>query len=522
MNRKVVRILSLFALLSLVSLACLSTPKLGDNNKSPAGETKTQASDKEEYVYEEGGFKFIPIPSWETNCAMGMIQINAPDAHPEYGPAFLMMAYDLDEERTTEEAFEKLKAEMDVMEVGKAKNVKVGGFPALQADLSTSMDDQEIKGIILTSMLSGKRTFMMMASAPAERWEKEVAPYYKTMLESIKFMSPKPGAGCPQESSPSAAQPSSFAGGTPVRQWARSATASSQYGDPNWAASQATGAPNVNTCEDSIYAWASELPDSKDWIELTYDTPVFPTEINIHISYNPSQVVEVQVIDILNKAHTVIKTQPEEVPYCPDVFQITLETTTETPVNKIKIMVDQSVLGLGWNEIDAVELVGYPAGGIEPPEQQTPAESQTASSETRSPYQPQDLDPGAFTYAVSGYEDAVVMNANVQYQSIDSEYVVGLISGDERYIISLFLPKDDLKKGFVEMKPYDTRVTPKGPTAAIYINAFLYIADEGEIDIQSDPASGNLSGSFYFKAHSKDFPDRMVEIAGAVNDVPLK
>src|SRR5689334_9218519 len=48
-----------------------------------------------------------------------------------------------------------------------------------------------------------------------------------------------------------------IAGGTPLpgeefmdRQWASSATASSQYGDDSWAASQATGAPNVATCGD--------------------------------------------------------------------------------------------------------------------------------------------------------------------------------------------------------------------------------------------------------------------------------
>jgi hypothetical protein len=32
----------------------------------------------------------------------------------------------------------------------------------------------------------------------------------------------------------------------------------------------------------------------------------------------------------------------------------------------VRITIDQSVLGLGWNEIDAVELVGYAEAGFEP------------------------------------------------------------------------------------------------------------------------------------------------------------
>jgi hypothetical protein len=123
---------------------------------------------------------------------------------------------------------------------------------------------------------------------------------------------------------------------------------------------------------------------------------------------------------------------------------------------------------------------------------------------------------------VSGYENTVDMSSRLQYQSIDVEYVVGLISKDERYVISLMLPKDSLQAGKTVMKPYDSSKTPAGPTAVIYINAFLYVSDEGEFNFEKDPASGKLTGTFYFKAHSKDFPDRFIEVAGSLNQVPLK
>jgi hypothetical protein len=37
---------------------------------------------------------------------------------------------------------------------------------------------------------------------------------------------------------------------------------------------------------------------------------------------------------------------------------ITFEPNQVMLVNKMIVTIDQSVLGLGWNEIDAVELVG--------------------------------------------------------------------------------------------------------------------------------------------------------------------
>jgi len=527
----------LLFLIATISLACLIPSQKDDQGSDPANppaavDSPGNASAAEMIVYEEGGFQFTPIPDWEIICAIGIIQMKAPDADAELGPVFIITAGDNNTEMTTEEAFEKFKNESPDSEVGKAKKVKVGGFPALQAELTTQQGGKEIKATALTSMLTAKRQFAMIASAPADRWEDDIAPYFDEVRDSIQFIAAVPDAGCPvgttgvdfaPEPGSEDGQPES--GSTTedglLRQWAVQARASSQYGDPDWAASQAIGEPDVENCEDSVKAWASASPDTKDWIELTYATPVYPTEINVYMSYNPSQVVEIQIIDVQGKAYTVIETEPEEVPYCPDVYQISLELTKKILVDKVKIFIDQSVLDLGWNEIDAVELVGIPEGGAVPP----PAKPQSGGSSgggVNSPYQPGELDSGAYAYDVTGYENDSIKGSNVQYQSTENTYVVGLISGTERYIVSLFLPKTGLKKGVTGLIPYDQSLATKNPTAAIYINAFLYIADNGEIDIQSDPATGKLTGVFSFKAHSKDFPDRSVEVAGAVKDIPLK
>lgn len=548
MSTRMFRMMASFTLLALMSFCCSTfsqigskiTGALGNNNNpaqsepaadEPASSQSSTSESSGDYVFDEGGFQFTPIQGWQVNCSIGIIQMAAPSADTMYGPAFLIMTGDNPDEMTTDEAFDKFKNESTAAELGKPKKVKVGGFPALQAEMTSTQGDITVKSLVVTSMLTAKRQFTMMAMAPENRWDEEVEPYFDDVLKSIKFITPVPGAGCPgedpmqstmDEPAPDQPQPADSIIEGPFSQYAVYATASSEYGSDSWSAMQATGAPNVENCEDSVNAWASVGATTKEWIELTYAMPVFPTEINIHMNYNPSQITEIQIIDTDGNAYTVVETYPEYVEFCPDVYQISLELTKEIYVDRVKIFLDQSVLGLGWNEIDAVELIGLPQGGAVSATSPGSSPNPPSTSASTSPYQTSELDPGAFAYDVSGYENDVIMGADVQYQSTDNAYVVGFMSGTQRYIVSLFIPKDDLKIGKVQMIPYDQTKAAKGNTAAIYINAFLYIAESGEYNFEVDPATGTLTGTFSFEARSKDFPDRVVTVAGAVNNVPLK
>lgn len=476
------------------------------------------------YVFDEGGFEFMPLAGWEVSCSIGIIQMKAPGADPEYGPAFLIMAGDNPDEMTTEQAFEKFKEQSTAAKIDAPETAKVGGFPGLKADLTNQQGGKEIRGTVITSMLTAYRQFTMMAFAPDERWD-EIDPYFESVLGSIRFIAPVANAGCPGEGGSQEsvevevpeveALPS---GNETLHQWAISARASSEYGEDSWSADQATGEPDATECGDSVFAWASLEPDGLEWLELTYTTPVYPTSISIYMNYNPSQVYEVQVIDVNGNAYTVIETEPEYVEYCPDVYEITLDLTKPILANQVRILVDQSILGLGWTEIDAVELVGtQQPGGVNTRPGDAPA-----ADPSKALYQPGELDPGAYVYAVSGYENDEIIGANVQYQSTDHSYVVGLISSTERYIVSLFLPKSGMKQGITQLIPYEKSFGEETPTAAIYISAFLYVADSGQIDLTKDPTTGKLTGTFSFKAHSKDFPDRNIEVSGAVNDIPLR
>jgi len=147
-----------------------------------------------------------------------------------------------------------------------------------------------------------------------------------------------------------------------IRQWAISADASSEYSNENWSASQAVGEPNVNECGDNSSAWASSSATSLEWLILDYETPVVPTEILIIQNYNPSQVVEVHGVDLEGYDYLIWQGEPEWVDTCPDEMTITIDLEEEIVINQVVIVVDQSIMGWGWNEIDAVELVGYVPG----------------------------------------------------------------------------------------------------------------------------------------------------------------
>lgn len=166
----------------------------------------------------------------------------------------------------------------------------------------------------------------------------------------IKIEPPVVGAASPPPSA-------GTSGGGELRQWATSAKASSHYGGgSDWSPQAATGAPDVTECSDDANAWASQGDDTVEWLELTYATPVYATAVKVLQTYNPTQITKIELMEPNGTLHSVYNQKPKEVT-CPQALTISFQKTTYL-VNRVKITIDQSVLGLGWNEIDAVELVG--------------------------------------------------------------------------------------------------------------------------------------------------------------------
>jgi hypothetical protein len=156
----------------------------------------------------------------------------------------------------------------------------------------------------------------------------------------------------------------SVGGGTGLRQWATSATASSEYDSVDWAASQATGEPDVYPeCADSEFSWTPLTGDNAgEFLQLTYDTAVTPTQIEIYETWNPGTVVKVEVANDAGERLTVYEGQAVDLratDTCPNVTAIPV-TGVEGKFNQVIITIDQTVLASAWTEIDAVELVGEP------------------------------------------------------------------------------------------------------------------------------------------------------------------
>lgn len=143
-----------------------------------------------------------------------------------------------------------------------------------------------------------------------------------------------------------------------IVQWAQEAEASSSFSEPAWSAQQATGQPDTFRCGDLQTAWASAAPDSVAWLLLQYQEAVHVTGVNIHQTFNPNQVVKVELVDDFGDSLVIYDQPPVPVDQpCPYVLSIEIDRT-EQRYGAVRITVDQSSLGLGWNEIDAVELVG--------------------------------------------------------------------------------------------------------------------------------------------------------------------
>ena len=177
--------------------------------------------------------------------------------------------------------------------------------------------------------------------------------------EPVQAIQPAEIATAPAQPAPTTAS-----GGAPIRQWASAAEASTEYGNPDWNAGQATGAPNTLECGDLETAWAASGRDTKEWINVYFATPVYPTEIRIMQTYNPDQVVQVDLIDMQGQFVSVYTGQPKQVDTpCPFALSIPV-SKNDILVQGVRITIDQAVLQLGWNEIDAVEIAGTPGEGV--------------------------------------------------------------------------------------------------------------------------------------------------------------
>ena len=142
-----------------------------------------------------------------------------------------------------------------------------------------------------------------------------------------------------------------------LHQWAASAQASSEYTNADWSATQATGKPDTLAAGDARTAWASLKEDGGDeWLELGYENAVRPTQVRVHETFNPGAVVRVEARD---EAGTWQPLWEGKSRTTETIRWFTIDIAPRFATRSIRITLDSAGVP-GWNEIDAVELVGDP------------------------------------------------------------------------------------------------------------------------------------------------------------------
>ena len=149
----------------------------------------------------------------------------------------------------------------------------------------------------------------------------------------------------------------SLSGQLGVRQYAASAEASSERDPLKQGAAQAAGPPNTSECGDAETAWSSKYPNEEASLTLLYAELVTPTGLLVYENYNPGFITKITFTDLYGEVHTLYEGTPQLRPTCPFVLVVPIQNA-DYQGSRVTIYVDQRTSLGGWDQIDAVELIG--------------------------------------------------------------------------------------------------------------------------------------------------------------------
>jgi len=125
-----------------------------------------------------------------------------------------------------------------------------------------------------------------------------------------------------------------------------------------WGPEQATGAPDTPEAGDFPSAWASLLPDAgPEWLQLDFARPVIVKEVRIRETFNPGAVTKVTAFEDGGKEKTLWEGE-DPTKKVPEDFVV--NPVEHLTTKRLKIYLDSKRVP-GWNEIDAVEMIGMDA-----------------------------------------------------------------------------------------------------------------------------------------------------------------
>ncbi|MHC4550300.1 MAG: hypothetical protein ACYTEZ_16135 [Planctomycetota bacterium] len=124
---------------------------------------------------------------------------------------------------------------------------------------------------------------------------------------------------------------------------------------PSWHPWKATGKADAAAHQDHPNAWASKEGNmGLQWLELGYRQPRRVHTIRIFEVNRAGAVVRIEAVDEAGVRRTVWK--GDDPTRTPGVFEVTIRPTAYR-VRLVRLILDTNRAS-GWNEIDAVEIVG--------------------------------------------------------------------------------------------------------------------------------------------------------------------
>lgn len=150
-------------------------------------------------------------------------------------------------------------------------------------------------------------------------------------------------------------------------QWAIDADVSSTYGDEKatdkatgpYTKYQLLGKPDVEHYADDSRGWAPKEADKGiEWVMVGFDKPVNATEVRVRQNIGPGAIIKIELVDTEAKSHTIWE-GPDKNKYTLDKIQYLFAKFDKTTykAKRVKITLATNAVD-GWNEIDAVQLVG--------------------------------------------------------------------------------------------------------------------------------------------------------------------
>ncbi len=124
-------------------------------------------------------------------------------------------------------------------------------------------------------------------------------------------------------------------------------------GEP-WSPQKATGAPDVPRAGDDMNAWASLDPNGgMEWLEVGFESAVTIAQVRVHQNLAPGAIVKVTASA---GGESIVLWEGEDPNRkAPAVFSV--KPTQVVKAKQIRVHIDARKVN-GWNEIDAVQLLG--------------------------------------------------------------------------------------------------------------------------------------------------------------------